>query len=48
MCRQVICQKCKKKTWAGCGQHIESALKGVKEEDRCKCREIKNPNNIKK
>jgi hypothetical protein len=22
---------------AGCGMHIETALAGVKEEDRCKC-----------
>jgi hypothetical protein len=24
-------------SWAGCGLHIEQALAGVKEEDRCKC-----------
>jgi hypothetical protein len=28
MCRRVECGKCKKPTWAGCGQHIESALAG--------------------
>ncbi len=35
MCRKVECEKCHKSTWKGCGQHIESALSGVKEEDRC-------------
>jgi hypothetical protein len=35
MCRKVDCKTCKKPTWAGCGQHIESALRDVKIEDRC-------------
>lgn len=29
MCRQVTCTKCGKPTWAGCGNHIESALSDV-------------------
>eukprot|EP01040_Poterioochromonas_malhamensis_P005519 gene5519-5929_t len=37
MCGRVTCSKCGKPTWAGCGMHIESALAGVKPEDRCKC-----------
>lgn len=37
MCRKVTCEKCGKPTWAGCGLHIESALKDVPKEDRCKC-----------
>lgn len=37
MCRRVQCDKCDKPTWAGCGMHIETALAGVKIEDRCKC-----------
>lgn len=37
MCRRVDCGTCHKPTWAGCGQHIESALAGVKPEDRCHC-----------
>ncbi|KAF8072230.1 hypothetical protein FPV67DRAFT_1484507 [Lyophyllum atratum] len=24
VCRQVTCDKCKKTTWAGCGQHVET------------------------
>lgn len=23
MCRAVVCRKCGKPTWAGCGQHVE-------------------------
>jgi len=30
MCRKVECGTCKKPTWAGCGQHIETALAGKK------------------
>ena len=26
---------CGKQTWLGCGQHIETALSGVAEKDRC-------------
>ncbi|GLB40715.1 hypothetical protein LshimejAT787_0805860 [Lyophyllum shimeji] len=37
LCRLVTCDKCKKTTWAGCGQHVESVMKDVKEEDRCVC-----------
>lgn len=37
MCRKVECGTCHKPTWAGCGQHIESALAGIKPEDRCQC-----------
>ena len=35
MCHQTTCRKCGKPTWAGCGNHIEIALKGVKKADRC-------------
>eukprot|EP01032_Pedospumella_encystans_P021083 gene21083-23925_t len=47
MCRKVTCKSCGKLTWAGCGMHIDSALKGVALEDRCegwetgKCPEAK-------
>lgn len=37
MCSRVTCHVCKKATWSGCGQHIEEALSGVPEADRCKC-----------
>ncbi|MEY3935073.1 MAG: hypothetical protein RI901_503 [Actinomycetota bacterium] len=35
MCDKVICRKCNKPTWSGCGQHIEQALAGIAKEDRC-------------
>ncbi|KAG2233236.1 hypothetical protein INT48_001685 [Thamnidium elegans] len=37
MCERTSCDKCKKPTWIGCGQHIEQALAGVPQEDRCQC-----------
>lgn len=41
MCSLVQCKQCKKPTWAGCGNHIEAALAGIPEVDRCHCREEK-------
>jgi hypothetical protein len=35
MCSRRNCRSCGKPTWSGCGAHIESALHGVKKEDRC-------------
>ena len=35
MCSKVICKKCKKPNWSGCGQHIEEALYGIAVADRC-------------
>ena len=37
MCQPVRCDICNKTTWAGCGEHIEDALYGVPEADRCTC-----------
>lgn len=37
MCQRVKCPKCGKPTWAGCGQHIEEALRGVPVDQRCTC-----------
>ena len=39
MCSKVQCRKCGKATWSGCGEHIEYALRGVAEQDLCKCEE---------
>jgi hypothetical protein len=39
MCHRVNCKKCGKPTWAGCGAHVEEALRGVAKADRCRCRE---------
>jgi len=35
MCSRVTCNRCNKATWSGCGNHIEEALAGVPEEERC-------------
>jgi len=37
MCMRITCDSCGKPTWAGCGNHIEDALHGVAEQDRCHC-----------
>ncbi|MFT4279775.1 hypothetical protein [Microbacterium sp.] len=37
MCSRVTCTACGKATWTGCGQHVEEALRGVPDEDRCAC-----------
>jgi hypothetical protein len=36
MCRAVTCKKCQKTTWAGCGQHVDQVMRGVKSADRCR------------
>mmetsp|Transcript_21229 Transcript_21229/g.36247 ORF Transcript_21229/g.36247 Transcript_21229/m.36247 type:complete len:99 (-) Transcript_21229:142-438(-) len=35
MCWKDDCKTCGKATWAGCGLHIDSALRGISEEARC-------------
>ena len=35
MCRAVNCKTCGKKTWAGCGQHVEQVMAGVPAGQRC-------------
>ena len=35
MCRAVACKECGKTTWAGCGQHVDSVMRGVAPKDRC-------------
>jgi hypothetical protein len=42
MCRQVMCNRCKKITWSGCGQHVNQVMAGVPKENRCTC-EAKAP-----
>lgn len=39
MCRQVMCNKCGKPSWAGCGAHVEEVLGHVPKNERCKCDE---------
>jgi len=42
MCSKIQCRKCGKATWSGCGEHVEYALQGVAEKDRCKCEDSTN------
>ena len=37
MCSAVRCSTCGKATWEGCGQHIEEALSGFAEDQKCLC-----------
>lgn len=37
MCRQVMCKRCEKASWAGCGQHVNQVLAGVPKNQRCSC-----------
>ena len=39
MCRAIQCRVCRKKTWAGCGQHVQAVMAGVAADDRCRCTE---------
>jgi hypothetical protein len=35
MCHTIACSVCGKTTWDGCGQHIEEALQGIPDAQRC-------------
>jgi hypothetical protein len=35
MCSPATCPTCGKATWTGCGNHIEQALAGVPQSQRC-------------
>ena len=39
MCKKVMCRRCHKATWAGCGRHIEQTLAEVPKSQRCSCHE---------
>ena len=39
MCRRIVCDSCKKPTYAGCGMHVEQVLGEVPRAERCSCRE---------
>lgn len=48
MCSRTTCRSCGKPTWSGCGAHIEQALAGVPQAERCRCREEKAAASAKK
>lgn len=35
-----ICNKCNKKSFLGCGQHLKIIFKDIKKEEICQCKEI--------
>ena len=37
MCRAVVCRKCNRPSWKGCGAHVEQVLGHVPVADRCQC-----------
>ncbi|ORZ30751.1 hypothetical protein BCR44DRAFT_127512 [Catenaria anguillulae PL171] len=37
MCMPVECPLCHKTTWKGCGQHIDSVMSKLTEDQKCKC-----------
>ncbi|WP_169746488.1 hypothetical protein [Demequina phytophila] len=37
MCSRITCSQCGKPTWTGCGQHVDQALAGVPQDQRCTC-----------
>lgn len=48
MCRRVMCNKCGKPGWAGCGAHVEQVLGDVPKADRCRCDEAPGTGGAKK
>ena len=37
MCSPLICDRCKKVTWTGCGDHVDQVLADVPVDRRCTC-----------
>jgi len=37
MCTRITCSSCNKESWEGCGEHVEEALYGVPDSERCQC-----------
>lgn len=37
MCRPVVCKKCNKTTWAGCGMHVDQVMANVPKDLQCTC-----------
>ena len=37
VCSPVVCPRCQKVTWAGCGAHVEQVFADVPVERRCTC-----------
>ncbi|MFA7323736.1 MAG: hypothetical protein WC005_05185 [Candidatus Nanopelagicales bacterium] len=37
MCQQATCRNCGKRTWTGCGAHVDQVMRGVPKNERCTC-----------
>ena len=37
MCQPAVCKKCGKRTWRGCGQHVDQVMAGVPRSAQCTC-----------
>ncbi|KFH06242.1 hypothetical protein TGVAND_268300 [Toxoplasma gondii VAND] len=38
MCYEVKCTHCGKRTWQGCGKHIDSVMKPIPVQEQCACK----------
>ncbi len=38
MCYKTQCSKCRKWTWAGCGQHAQSVMATIPVDQQCSCK----------
>lgn len=38
MCSPVVCPRCRKYTWSGCGNHIEQVMSRIPSDKQCTCR----------
>ena len=47
MCVIVTCQKCGKKTWKGCGEHVEMIFRDVPTHEICRCDSLVNDDKSK-
>jgi len=37
MCMPATCKQCGKRTWRGCGQHVDQVMAGVPRSEHCTC-----------
>ncbi|WP_314686946.1 hypothetical protein [uncultured Bifidobacterium sp.] len=35
MCYEVTCPICGKRTWAGCGMHVDQVMRNIPKDQRC-------------
>ena len=40
MCSTASCSQCGKKTWAGCGEHVDAVMARVPSAQRCRCEPV--------